>query len=367
MATLQTDCGGRALVKDGPKNSTINAPPWVLAQINGPDTLILDEWQKFMRKRSSSWKLLGTLNPEVLVQSSGSPTSGKGPHELWPALNLCDRKRWSSYWNYVGRYCLTEPGWAGKGKNIIGPKNVDNWRVHTAGYIFHRIKDPRDYPPKSRFLMDIDLPDWQRKIHDTLREELWAFTKGGDIIAAKNHLDALYRARLALICPKALDPSWDVGIGIEAIADDAEDLTHFVLTTPFRAPVPYLKRYLEERGRRVWVLMGGLGIDPDQQDRIIREFEDTGGVCIQTTKYATSYEFINGPEHNYNLGYEWDPEDNKQAEDRMQRISSTRPSFHWYLRFIGTYDEDLVERLVIKGQNVRRLMDDRREWATWLN
>ena len=108
--------------------------------------------------------------------------------------------------------------------------------------------------------------------------------------------------------------------------------------------------------------MGGLGIDPDEQDRIIREFQEVGGALIQTTKYATSYEFLHGPEHNYCLGYEYDPEDNKQAEDRLQRISSTRPSFHWYVRFSGTYDEELMEQIIMKGRNVNNLLDKGKYW-----
>ena len=359
-ATLQTDTGGRALKKGEAPNSKVIVPPWVLS--SHLDHLNGDEFHKYLRRRSATWEQWKKLKPATLILDSGSPVSS-GPHELWPALNLVDPKFWSTYWGYVETWCHVEAGWGGRGKQIIGPKNRDGWRNAVAPYVFHRRKDPRDYPPKSRHLMDVELPAWQRKLHDQLREELWTFTESGDVITARNSLDALYRARLCLICPKALDPSFDVGAGIEAIADDAEDLSHFVVTTPFRAPIPHLKAYLESRGLRVWVLMGGLGIDPDQQDRIIREFESTGGVCIQTTKYATSYEFINGPEHNYNLGYEYDPEDNKQAEDRMQRISSTRPSFHWYLRFLGTYDEDLIEKLVMKGTNVRRLMDDGRYWA----
>lgn len=360
MATLQTDIGGRTLNRNRPNElSESIVPSWVLS--SALDHLSLDEFQKYIRRRSKTLEQLKKLSPATLIPDSGSPVSS-GPHDLWPALHLVDRKFWSSYWRYVETFCLVEPGLYG-GKEIIGPRNVDGWRNAVAPYVYHRKKDPRDYPPKSRYLLDLELPDWQRRLHDSLREELWTVATGGNTITAKNSLDALYRARLGLICPKALDESYDYGAGIEAIREDAEDLSHFIISTPFRKPLPYLQRFLEGAGRKVWVLAGGLGIDPDTQDRIIREFEDQGGGLLQTIKYATSYEFLNGPEHNYFLGYEYDPEDNKQAEDRMQRISSTRPSTHWYCRFLGTYDEELVERLVIKGQNVRRLMDDRKYWA----
>ncbi len=359
MATLQSDMGGRTLRKGSEARSDVITPPWVLS--SHLDFLGVDEFHKYLRRRSASWEQLKKLSPGRLILASGSPVSA-GPHDLWPALNLCDPKLWSSYWKYVGMFCETVPGFQGRGKEILGPKNVGAWRNAIAPTVFHRKKDPRDYPAKSRFFLDVDLPTWQRKLHDDLREHLMAFTEEGAFMVAKNQGDALYRARLALICPKALDDSLGVGAGIEAIADDGEDLPHYVVTTPFRAPVPHLKAYLESKGRRVWVLMGGLGISPDEQDRIIHEFEQTGGTLIQTTKYATSYEFINGPEHNYCLGYEFDPEDNKQAEDRFQRVSSTRPSFHWYIRFNGTYDDDLIDRIVMKGQNVSTLLNKGKYW-----
>ena len=353
-ATLQADLGMR-----GGSSTGINSPPWVRsAEL---DHLQLDEFHKYVRRpKSGFFKMAKKLTPQTLVLSSGSPVS-TGPHELWPALHLCDRRYWSSYWNYVDMFCETHEGMFGR--EIIGPRRVDEWRAAVAPYVFHRRKDPRDYPPKSRFILDLELPPWQRKLHDDLRNELWAFKEDGGVITARNSLDALYRARLGLICPRALDPSFGVGAGIEGIIEDSEELSHVVISTPFKAPIPHLREVLEATGKRVWVLAGGLGIDPDTQDRIIREFESQGGVLIQTIKYATSYEFIGGPEHNYFLGYEYDPEDNKQAEDRFQRVSSTRPSFHWYVRFPGTYDEDLIESLVVKGLNTRRLLDDRRYWA----
>jgi hypothetical protein len=359
MATLQTDIGGRTLNKRAGTSSTSIVPPWVLSSCL--DHMSLDEFQKYVRRpKSNSFKQLKKLRPATFIPDSGSPVS-TGPHELWPALHLCDPKFWSSYWRYVDTWCETEPGLFG-GKEIIGPRNVEGWRNAVAPFVYHRKKDPRDYPAKQRFIIEFDLPDWQRKLHDELRNELWTFTKDGTAITARNSLDALYRARLGLICPKALDASFDYGAGIEGIADDAEDLSHFVLSTPFKAPIPHLEAYLRSRGRKVWVLAGGRGIDPDTQDRIIREFESQGGTVIQTILYATSYEFL-VPEHHYFLGYEYDPEANKQAEGRFERLSSTRPINHWYVRFPGTYDEDLIEQLVVKGRNVHRLMDERRYWA----
>lgn len=357
-ATLQADTGGRAMRKDGPSSTSI-VPPWVLS--SHLDGLSLDEFQKYIRNRQSkTLSQLLELTPGRLILSSGSPVS-KGPQDLFAALHLVDRKFWSSYWRYVHQFCEVDDG--AFGKQIIGPKNVDSWRRAVAPYVFHRKKDPRDYPPKSRNFLEIDLEPWQRKLHDQLRNDLWAILKDGSILTARNPLDATYKARLGLICPKVLDNSYGYGAGLEGIVDDAADseLTHFAISTPFKAPIPFIEQYLRERGYRVWILAGGRGISPDDQDRIIAEHQAQGGVIIQTIKYATSYEYL-GFEHNYFLGYEYDPEDNKQAEDRWSRVSSTLPCFHWYVKHPGTYDEDLINMLVEKSQNTFHLMDKGKYW-----
>lgn len=366
-ATLQADIGGRELSRGSSGTSNVIAPDWALS--SHLDHLSLDEFHRYIRRRSKLWEQLKRLRPQTFIPDSGSAVSS-GPHDIWPVLNLCDPKFWSSYWRYVDTFCETVEGFRGKGKEIIGPKHkaIEGWRNAIAPYVFHRKKDPRDFPPKSRFIMDVDLPDWQRRLHDDLREQLMAsYETMGEtgFTIARNTGDALYRARLGLICPTALDPGLPVGAGIEAIAEDGADLSHYVVSTPYKAPIPHLRAYLESTGRKVWVLSGGLGIDPDTQDRIIDEFQRIGGVLIQTIKYATSYEFTQGPEHHYLLGYEGDPEDNKQAEDRMVRLSSTLPSFHWYIRFPGTYDENVIERLVIRGQNVNKMLDRGKYWDTF--
>jgi len=361
-ATFQADCGGRSLERGSTRVSEVIAPAWALSAQHF-DAHIDDEFHKTLRNRKSKrLAQLKALKPQVQILSSGS-AAGKGPQDLFAALHLIDPKFWSSYWRYVETFCIMGEGFGGA-RIPLAAKNIDNWRRAVYGeYIFHRKKDPRDYPKKTRTLLDLELPSWQRQLHDSLREDLWAWV-GDTVITAQNSLDALYRARLALICPKALDPSLDVGAGLEGIIADAQDaeLTHFAISTPFRAPIPHLKAHLEAEGYKVWVLAGGYDLGPDDIDRIILEHQQQGGVIIQTIKFATSYEFL-GFEHNYFLGYEYDPEDNKQAEDRWSRQSSVLPCFHWYVRFLDTYDEIMVENLVLKGRNVHMLMNDRTYWA----
>ena len=360
-ATFQTDCGGRELRKGSGQSSTAIVPPWVLSAQHF-DGLGDDESHKTLRNRTSKrCGQLKELHPQREIFSSGSMAS-KGPQDVWAMLNIVDPKFWSSYWKYVHQFCIVED--MGFGKTILGPRNIDAWRNAVSPYIFHRKKDPRDYPPKNRHIIDIDLEPWQQKLHDSLRDSLWAFTKDGGLITAQNALDALIKIRMGMICPKYLDESFGWGAGLEGIVADAQDaeLSHFAISTPYRRPLDHIERYLRSCGYNVYILSGNRGLGPDEIDNIITQHQRTGGVLLQTIKFATSYEFL-GFEHNYFLGYEFDREDNLQAEDRWSRQSSTLPCYHWYIRHPNTYDEILIERMVERGQNVNMLMNDRKYWS----
>ena len=353
-ATFQADLAGRA----GSKTSDAIIPKQVLKNL---DVLVADEFQKFLRNRTSKTfhqlkeVVHKTATPELIILSSGSAVS-KGPQDIWPALHLLDPKLFSSYWKYVDTYCVVDD--TSFGKQIIGPKNVESWRRVVGPYFFFRRKDTRDYPPKQRMFLDIELDPWQQKLHDDLRRELLAITPDQNLLLAKNSLEAIYKCRLSLICPKVLHPSYGYGTAIETITDDITDseLSHAVVSTPFRTPIPHLEAYLHSKGLNTWTLTGGQGIDADEMDKRIAAWTQRGGVMIQTIKFAQSYELL-AAQNMYMLGAEWDPEENKQAEDRIHRLTSDKNKCVniWYTRHLDTYEETLLEGLMEKSHNIRTL------------
>lgn len=349
------DCGG--IARKGISSDVI-VPSWVF---QSGWALVLDEFQNFLRNHGTKKKpnrffqLLCKLPFTYFLPTSGSAIS-KGPQDIWPVLHIINPKRYPSYWKYVYTWCDTDD--AGFGVQINGPKPsaVQNFRQFVGQDYFHRtkamVKD--QLPPKNRNFLDVYMHDWQQRLHDELRDQLWTETPDGEFLFAKNTLAMIHQLRLALICPKALHPSYGYGAGIEALADtcEFEGIKRFVISTPFKAPIPHLKTYLESRGIKVWVLQGG--IKKEDRERYIREWSEGEGAIIQTIKYAQSYELIASP-YGFMLGYEWDPEFNKQAEDRQNRLTSTEPTFISYVRHLGGYDEDIIDILVEKAVNVNIL------------
>lgn len=360
-ATFLSDLG----VRSGKHAKTdVVLPKWVL---NGDaDAWLFDEFHRYMRRKDS--KFFSVIVPlcrkaEYVIPYSGSAVS-KSPMDIWPALHLVDPKLWSSYWKYAYTWCEIDD--TGFGRRIAGPRGdrVAQWRRAVSAQLFHRTKAMvgDQLPPKRRELLDVLLHPWQRKLHDSLQYELYAEIGPDNYIFATNNLSKLFKMRLAMICPKALDESLDVGAGIEAIWDDAgeSELRTFAVATPFRAPIPILADWLSARGARVFVLVGGIGLD--EQERRLDQYRmslqyaspESPSVLLYTIAYGESWE---APEcsYGYMLGYEWDREVNKQAEDRIHRLISPLPVFWQWVRSVGAYDEEHLQRLVEAAAAVEKM------------
>lgn len=353
-ATYMADAGFR---KGG--STTPIMPKWALS----PEVLIEDEFHRYMRNKTSGiFQMQKKLvKADMLIPSSGSSVS-KGPQDIWPALHLLDRKTWSSYWSYVYQYCEIDEG--GYGRTIIGVKNTASWRRIISDYMFHRRKSLKDYPPKMREFLCVDMDAEQKKIHDELRDELLAEVPNDPeaIILARNSLEALYKLRVLLICPRALHPSLGYGAGLQGILDDVQEseLQHFVVSTPFVKPIEHIVAFFASHGIRCFTLTGAEGLSPTEMDERIRTWTALGGAIIQTHKYAQSYELL-AAKNVYSLGYEFDPEDNAQAEDRLHRLSAEKDKAIncWYVKCNYSYDDDILNIVLGKSHNTRLLLGDR--------
>lgn len=365
-ASFLSDVGIRTNNAKTGELATPIAPSWV--KNNQIDGVVFDEYHRqFRRHKSKAFDACAKFfkGTQYCFPMSGSAVS-KGPQDLWPALHIVDPRFWSTYWGYVATWCEVDD--YGFGKTIIGPRadRVSKWKEAVKPYVFHCTSDMvADMPEKQRDFLDVTLPKWQRDLHNSLRDNLFAETPEGEYLFAGNTLTMINMLRQALICPKVLSPEYDVGQGIQDIHADALDggINRYAIFTPFKAPIPILKAWLEDNGARVWVLQGGIGLD--EQTRRLEAWRnslatatpDIPSVILGTIKYAESWE-IPEARYGYFLGYEWDNEDNKQAEDRLRRLISVGVTYIRYCRHLGAYDEQIIDMLLDNAANVRMMFKD---------
>lgn len=355
-ACFQSDMGGRINQK------TKNVSQAVIAPHVAKLPMICDEFHKVLRRKTSgTYKLLKTLHSPVLILSSGS-AKGKGPQDLWAALNVCNPKKFSSYWNYVFKFCIMEE--TRFGRSIVGVKNIEEWRKHTSSNIFHRLKDAKDYPLKTRLALEVRMSPETRKLHDQLQTELWANLDLQDgsklFLLSPNTLAATMKLRQLLVCPKILDERLGYGDGLEGIYLDATEaeLTHWVISTPFRKAIPYISQFFVDKGYAPEVLAGSTYSNAQEIRDAITRWTIKGGPIIQTIKFAESYE-LPAARIMYMLGYEYSAEENSQAEDRIHRdIRVTpHPVDIYYVKHQYSYDGQLIEMMSQGADNAFLAMD----------
>ena len=320
--------------------------------------VILDEPHRVMRSRTATWKHLCQwfLHSETLYLITGTPMR-KGPEDFWPFLHMCNRKRFRGYWDYVNTWCLVHEGYFGK--EICGPKNEDNfikyiWGQHAA-YVSDEEAD-KYLPEKQRILLPLEPTKKQRRLIEQIEGQIVQTPSG--IILVPNTMSGILRERQILCTPKILDPSWEYGAGIDLIQDKLEDTAKDrpVIFTPFVAGLPHIKERLEKactKDQKVHVLKGGTHYK-ELQDTVKAFTESSNDRMLCTVSFAESFELPTSTEA-FMLGADWSPDVNKQAEDRLRRLTNDSPKLtYYYLRHNRTVDGSVLERNNTKNRWVSR-------------
>jgi hypothetical protein len=315
------------------------------------DAIIVDECDRvgLSNRDTALFKLLkSTLEYDMFIPMSGSIVR-KGPQDLWPMLHLIDKKKFSSYWQYVMKYCYVEDGVFGK--EIFGatrdPKMRQELKDLLTHYLIRRTKAEArpGMPEKIRQPFWCEMDPWQRKTHDDLFEHLIAERQDGSHIYSPTSLEKVIKLRQLLVCPKLLDPSAGDGGAIEGIIDQLKGLPrdeqHCAIWTPFRAAIPYVQDALRRAGiGPVVVFEGGLSV-AELLARVAL-VKERRGVALCVIAYSQSFS-IETANKGFMLGFEWDFEANKQAEDRIHRGTSTETVNIYYCRHKNSIEDRIAE------------------------
>lgn len=319
--------------------------------------IIADEYHKYLKNRTT--KSFEKIKPFAKFcrrfhALSGTSVSKMGPPDLFAILHLCDPKLFSSYWRFVGTFCEIIDGmW---GKEVVGIRNVENWHQLLRRYarIRKRSECAPHMPRIQRSLLNIEMTAQQRKVYDQLQLDKYVFTDNGEVVVAASNMERTIRWRMLLCCPKTLDPTWGIGAAMEDLVErlldeDNPDERHIVIFTPFTKAIPYFEAYLKENGFAVWTLSGG--IDPEDLVSRTKLFRESKGIMLCSIKYAQAFS-LEPAQASYFIGYEWDPNDNKQAEDRLIPQQGSNPINAFYYAHVDSVDQGIAAVVNMKQDNI---------------
>lgn len=359
-----------------------------------PQIVIFDEAKRIRNPESISYRVLSRFLSYYDIQHflplTGTP--GFEPRHFWTMLSLINPLQFQSYWKFV--YAFHEVFDTPFGKEIGSPRNLSQWHKILKEH-FSVVKETDEgiseqRPPLTRQILPIELDTDQRRIYKDLERDLLALVKDlpedpatlapgevaqiqnstappapehPSIIFAQNQLSLTTRLRQLLVCPKILSPMLGYGAAIKDFAETVEPNQYCVIFCPFTAAFPFFIDYLRTQNfRHVYTLQGGMGTEA-REDAIVA-YRRNRGVIICSTLYAQAFS-LEPATKSYAIGYDWDPDNNRQAEKRLHRLTTVNPVISYYYTFRGTIDERICDIVNIKQHklnltipsNLRQLLD----------
>ena len=314
-----------------------------------PQIVIFDEARKMRNRKSQAYqivaKFIGYYNTEYFLPMTGTP--GNQPQHFYAMLSIIEPKLFSSFWKFVDafHYVFDTPF----GKEIGMVRNEEQWWKTLNRYCsVIKETDPgvsKQLPALQRLALEIDLDADQKKAYRALEKDMLHITEGGEVVVASTTLSLITRLRQILICPRILGESLDVGAAIRDFADtvDPDDLGHYVIFTPFTEAMRHFREYLTSpKGGKfepdhVYSLFGGL--TAGERDNILAEYKQPSSkskakVMLCSLLYAQAFS-LEPATKCFFAGFDWDPDNNRQAEARLRRLTSEQqvPITAYYYNF----------------------------------
>jgi SNF2 family DNA or RNA helicase len=329
------------------------------------DIVIFDEAQRLRNRKSQAFaNLAKSLKTKYLFFLTGTPMR-RGPQDMWTMLHLISKISYPGFWKFAHTYCHVIDGEFGQ--EIIGVRNAENWARVRNRYMRRRtMAEVRPQLPQHepiRQQLPIEMSKEQFKIYSDLAEQMVHDLLEGEedededdddgLILTPNLLSMIIKLRQILVTPKLLHESLGLGAGMETILEHLEqrDDNHIVIFTPFAKALPFFTRALDDKGYKWCTLQGGT--PPKQVGETIEYFKDERCTMLCTIKFAEGFD-LSTSDTSYFLGYEWSPDENLQAEARLESLVNPHPRMTYYIKHLHSIDEHVLDVLTRKDQNVKR-------------
>lgn len=323
--------------------------------------IIGDEVHKQMRNRKNKSvelmrQLVNMPRTKRFHPLSGTLANKGGPLDFWPILNIINRLEFSSYWKFA--YSFMEIVDGAYGKEFIEPKNLKQFWSILDRYSRRRFKHicRPDMPKVQRSRLKLEPTLEQINMVNVLKDEGFIFSGDSGVVAATS-LEQTLRFRQIAACPRIFGPDFGYGVAIEDLTERLldEDMSptpddrHVVIFSEFRTALDLFAEYLSAHGfQHIFKLHGGL--EPEEQHARIKAFRETKGIMLCTSTYAEAFS-LSPAQQCFHIGYSWDPNVNRQAEDRLvpQQGDYTISSMYYTLDGI---DNDLAHTLDSKSDRI---------------
>lgn len=263
----------------------------------------------------------------------------------------------SNLTNFKGQYC--EYGGFG-GHEIIGYKNLDILKAEIESCSLRRRKeDLKDFPKKTVIPQIVEMEDSHRKFYEAIKDGI---KEECDKIELKysNVLALTTRLRQATSCPsllttKSVEASKLIR-ACELVDEIVASGNKVVIMSVFKEPLNELAKMLTKYNP----LIGSGDFSDDTVTKNINLFqtEDKYKVFLGTVSKVGTGIDLDAASYAIFIDTPWTSALQEQAEDRINRLSSTLPAIIYRLICQGTIDEAIESMIEAKQAMSDFIVDD---------
>lgn len=321
------------------------------------------------------------------IALSGTPMKNKGV-DLWGILHWLDPVRWSSKWEFAGRYCEIEDNGFGKVIHGIRKDREEELWLELSTLMLRRTKHEvaKDLPPKQYVDVWCELTDTQKRQYEQMKKNAEVRLADGSLISATTVLTELLRLKQFAIARfddvddengKPHGPTEDSGKLVrlrELLAErdifedpvDPAEAEKAIVFSQFSQVTMMVANALAQNGASVAVITGKFsgfitqhGRQEASREEVQEKFQADGGpnvICMTTTAGGVAIT-LDRADSVFFMDETWSPADMEQAEDRAHRISRIHNVTIYILRSIGTVDEEIKEVVRDKSDMASAVLD----------
>lgn len=274
----------------------------------------------------------------------------KGVVDFYGPLSIIRPDIFDSYWKYVNKWCQVIK--TGFGVAIErNPKDVEAFRIMIRLYasILKQVDHLKDLPGKQRQIVPLIMEDEQARVYQQLSEELLTLTNSGEFIMSPSVLALTVRQRQLLACPQELGLECR-GVAIDTMLEMSESLVEeakpFVIFTPFKSAIKWISQALQDTypGIVIYGITGGLTAEQFRDAwQGFQNHKGSAAALICVIKSSASFHATVAATAFF-IGYEWDFNQNIQAEDRLNRIGQTKLVMCYYFQHKYTIDGEVLQK-----------------------
>lgn len=331
------------------------------------DCILVDEAHRLRNRKSRTYRGIRLL----LLQHrecpafflTGTPILNR-PEEIWPILNLSRPKEYSSFWNWIKKYCDTGPSyWHPRAIVIQGVKDPAKLKQDLSSLVLRRTKEVLpDLPPKIYLHVPVELAEMQRKPY----QEMLAFCAAlveDETVEASTVLAQITRLRQICVSPDLLReelPPVIRGAKITALRDILKDIPEtekVVIFSQFAKAIRGILMPVQE----IFPCAFFTGEDSQsfRESQLERFRNDPLCRGLLTTIHAGGIGLnLQVASVAIFLDQWWAPAINIQAEDRLHRLGQRRPVTVIILEADGTIEQRVRRILEYKMSLVRDILPE---------